>query len=401
MSFSYFENRIGKPWRQSVAVAALGLSLALTGCSHLKGKPSGKFVYVTAKTAYLRDRVAAVSNRTATLENGERLKIVDQRPRFYKVQTDKGEVGWIEERAVATQAIVDAFDALAKQHEKDVPIAVGTVRDDVYLHDQPGRQTDHFYRLEEGDKLKLFARASTLKPMPPGVTAPTTDPKTGAPIPPPMEDWWLVQDGKGRTGWMLSRMMDVDVPDSIARYAEGQRIVGAYVLTKVEDPEMEGASKEVPIYVCAMAPYKAGLPYDYDQVRVFIWNLKKHRYETAQRDKNIAGYLPIKIMTDPGGMNGKQVVGPAPAYQYTVLAAGAALPQANADGSYKPSALITKTYRLEGNVTRRVLPPNTTAPEEYELVPVVKKPKPARPAVKATPKVAAHPVAKHVVRKKR
>lgn len=349
------------------------------GCSRLKRKPSSKYVYVTAKSSSLRDRLAAVSNRTATLTNGQRLKILDQRTRFYKVQTDAGEVGWIDDRAVATQSVVDNFDALHKEHEKDAPVATATVRDDVYLHDKPGRDTDRFYRLAEGDKLKLLARASTLKPMPPGVAAPTTDPKTGAPIPPPMEDWWLVQDGQNHTGWMLSRMMDVDVPDSVARYAEGQRIVAAYVLTKVEDPEIEGASKEVPIYVTAMSPYKAGLPYDFDQLRVFTWNLKKHRYETALRDRNIAGYLPIKIFTDPGGVNGRTVTGPAPALSYTVLAEGSTLPQADpVTGLFKASNLVRKTYRLEGNLTRRVLPAGSAAPAEYRLVVEEKKDKKAK-----------------------
>lgn len=363
------------------------LPMLLSGCAHFKKIPEGKYVYVTAKTAFLRDRIAAVSNRTANLTNGQKLRILETNRRFYKVETAAKEVGWIDERTVATQEIADEFDTLKKDHAGDAPVASASVRDDVYLHATPGRDTDRFYRLDEGEKLKLLARASTLKPLPPGVTqekaaadaAKLPMGKRGAvvvagPYVPPMEDWWLVRDSKGDTGWMLSRMMDTEVPDSISRYAEGQRIVAAYVLTVIQDPEIEGASKDVPIYVAAMSPYKAGLPYDYDQLRVFTWNLKKHRYETAQRDRNIAGYLPIRLKTDPGGMNGRQVVGPAPAYTYSVLADNVSLPVVDGKtGLFVPSKLVSKTYRLEGNVTRRVLVPGTSAPGEYRLVAEVKK----------------------------
>jgi uncharacterized protein YgiM (DUF1202 family) len=346
----------------------------LSGCSRFKKKAEGKYVYVTAKAGFLRDRVAAVSNRTANVTNGQRLQVLESNRRFYKVKTDAGEIGWIDERTVATQQVADGFDALKKAHEAEVPVATGTVRDDVYLHSAPGRDTDRFYRLDEGEKLKLLERASTLKPVPPGMAPVLKEGET--PAPPAMEDWWLVRDSKGDTGWMLSRMMDVDVADAVARYAEGQRIVAAYVLTTVQDPEMEGDVKTVPIYVTAMSPYKAGLQYDFDQVRVFTWNLKKHRYETALRDKNIAGYLPIKLKTDPGSpaSPGHPGTGPAPAFTYTILSADGTLPSVDPKtGRFVPNKTVEKTWRLEGNIVRQVIPSGTAKPVEYRLVAEDKK----------------------------
>ncbi len=210
-------------------------------------------------------------------------------------------------RRVATQDVFDQFAALGAAHKADPTVASAVVRDEVYLHVKPGRDTEKFYRLPEGEKLSLLARATLAKPLPPGTKAAikpaapvaakgakTQTPAPDVPTPPAMEDWWLVRDSKGDTGWLLSRYMDVDAPDAITRYAEGQRVVGAYVLTTVNDPDADQADKNIPIYVTVMSPYKAGLTYDFDQVRVFTWSLKKHRYETGFRDKNIEGYLPVR-----------------------------------------------------------------------------------------------------------
>jgi SH3-like domain-containing protein len=343
-----------------------------------------QWVYVTAKQTYLRDRVAAVSNRTATVANGDKLQVLDHGRRFLKVQTAKGEQGWIDEKAVADDAVYSQFTDLQKAHKNDPVVASAVVRDEVYLHSRPGRDSDRFYLLNEGLKLKMLQRATLPKPLPPGMkpakpAAPAPG-KAGAaapvvPPPPVMEDWWLVRDNDGRTGWIYSRMIDVDAPDSLTRYAEGQRIVGAYVLTTVHDDEAEGDNKDVPVYVTVMNPYKAGLPYDFDQVRVFTWNVKKHRYETGFRDKNIEGYLPVTIkqVKDPYGKN-PAAANPAPTFSYRVLAGEA--PEVVPDpvtGAVVPSKTVEKTYRLEGNVVRRILPPGTPAALEAHPAPVVKK----------------------------
>ena len=339
----------------------------MSGCSRLRPKPAAQYVYVTAKQTFLRDRLAAVSNRTGTVENGQRLEVLERGRRSYRVKTDKGEMGWIEEHAVATQEVFDSFQALKDAHKGDPSVASAVVRDEVNLHLKPGRDTEVFYRLAENDKLQLLQRATLPKPGVPGA-APAKAAKgaaEGAAPPVAMEDWWLVRDTQGKAGWMLSSRLEVDAPALLTRYAEGQRFVGAYVLEIVHDDAATGddvpTSKDIPIYLTVLSPYKAGLPYDFDQVRVFTWNLKMHRYETAFRDKNIEGYLPvlIRMEKDPYG---KSVVAetPEPTFTYKALAADAAAVAPDpATGVVKPGRTIAKTYRLEGNLVRRVAAPGS------------------------------------------
>jgi hypothetical protein len=348
----------------------------------LHRKPPAEYVYVTAKETFLRDRVAAVSNRTATVENGDKLKVLERGRRFLRVATDKGEQGWIDEKIVATQDVFNHFHALAEQHKNDPAVATAVVSDDVYLHVTPGREAQRFYRLAEGDKLQLLKRATLPKPIPSWMQAAESvkSAKKDEPAKPVMEDWWLVRDQKGDTGWMLGRIMNVDTPDAIVRYSEGQRIVGAYVLTTVNDPDAPQDNKNIPEYLTVTAPYTAGLPYDFDQARVFIWNLKKHRYETSYRDRNIEGYLPVtvKMASDPNGKTPEQS-GPAPTYSYRVLSDEAApvVPDP-VTGFVVPGKTVVKTYRLEGNLVRRILAPGTTAPGEAHPAPPA-----AKKAVKA------------------
>jgi hypothetical protein len=277
-------------------------------------------VYVSAKGTFLRDRLAAVSNRIAQVSNGQRLVVLEHARRFVKVRTEKGEIGWIDEHAVIDQQTFDKFTALVADHAHDPVIVPATLRDDSYLHDAPGRQTDRYFLLPENDKLQLLVRASVAKPGPPQAVpaaAPakksakdsstksknTSTAKSAAPAsatvpapaapPPVLQDWWLVRSSQGHVGWVWSRMLDIDIPNEIAGLAEGQRYVGAYVLRTVDDPESSFPNGKAPEYVALMNSWKEGLPYDFDQVRVFTWNTRRHRYETAFRQRNLEGYLPV------------------------------------------------------------------------------------------------------------
>jgi hypothetical protein len=360
------------------AFLAVWLCVAmLSGCARLRSRPDAQYVYVTAKQTFLRDRVAAVSNRTATVENGQRLQLLEHGRHFYRVQTEKGEQGWIREDQVATQQVFDQFKLLAATHQGDPAVASAVVQDEVNLHLRPGRTTEVFYRLAEGDKLQLLERATLPKPVTAGAAPIKTVDAHGAESAPPnaMEDWWLARDARGRAGWLLSHYVEVDVPDSLTPYAEGQRFVGAYVLTTVHDDGAKQDNKDIPIYLTAMAPYTAGLPYDFDQVRVFTWNMKMHRYETAYRDKNFEGYLPVsvKMDIDPYGKSATAQT-TLPTFSYKVLAAdaGPVVPDP-VTGMVTPGRSIEKTYRLEGNIVRRIAPPGSKDEPEAHPVAEVKK----------------------------
>ena len=388
---------------REVGCALLLPLLLFSGCGRFKPKPTEHYVYVTSKAATLRDRVAAVSNRTGSVANGDKLKVLEHGRHFVRVETSKGEIGWIKEAEVATEETEGEFDKLKDEHKNDSAVASGVVRDTVYMHLKPGKDTERFYLLSEGEKLTLLRRATLTKtnanpatiaraqraiPQAAGSDArlkskavvPVALPAGEPAAPPAMEDWWLVRDAEGHTGWLYARMMDVDAPDVLSRYSEGQRFVGAYVLTKVHDDEASGGPADVPVYVTVLSAYKAGLPYDFDQVRVFTWSLQRHRYETGFREKNIEGYLPVVTgrMKDPGGKT-PQAQELLPSFSYKLLAADAppVVPDPET-GAMVPGKTITRTYRMEGNFMHRITAPGAAVEEAAHPVFEEKKDKKGR-----------------------
>jgi len=339
--------------RRVIPELLLGL-LILQGCGRLVPHPPREYVYVWARGTYLRDRVAAVSNRVAEVVNGQRLQVVEHGRRFLKVKTDKGEVGWIEDHGVIDQQTYEKFTQLVNENANTPVIGTAVLRDDYWLRDAPGRTSDRFYLLPENDKLQLLKRASVPKPeapqaLPMPLEKPVSRTKADGPaVPPPpnLEDYWLIRDSTGHVGWVRARTLDEDVPDAIAGLAEGQKIVGAYILKKVNDPGANVPGDQVSEYVAFLAPWKDGLPYDFDQVRVFTWNTKKHRYETAYRERNLEGYLPVSV-TEASAANQD-----TPAFSFRVATSDqvALDPQT---GTVNPGDTTTESFRMDGVVVRR------------------------------------------------
>ena len=247
--------------------------------------------YVSAVQATLRDQVATVYSRVGTVKNGERVDVLEREKRFSRVRTVGGVEGWIEQRYLVDQSTYDGLQKLTKENLSDPVQAPGVLRNDTNLHLTPGRETEHLYQLLAGAKVSVLKRATAQKQ--PGVAVQS---KAGVKSSgPALEDWWLVRDSENRVGWVLGRMVDIDVPLDIAQYAEGQRFVAFFALNQVQDQGKEGADKNVSQYLCAITEPHDGLPYDYDQIRVFTWNVRKHRYETAYREHGLNGVLPVTV----------------------------------------------------------------------------------------------------------
>jgi hypothetical protein len=149
----------------------------------------------------------------------------------------------------------------------------------------------------------------------------------------------------------------------VAQYSEGQRIQGAFVLNTVDDSE-KGKQGQ---YLLLFSQNKDGLPYDFDQVRVFSWNLKKHRYETAYRERNVMGYLPVKVANEDFGQEGTM-----PVFY---------IRKKNEDGS-----VTERHYRLIGNIVRQVYGPGEENRKAAAARPKTEK----ESAKKAKPASARH-----------
>lgn len=269
------------------------LALEFSACNR-RGHRVLEVNYVSAPQAALRDQVATIYNRVGTVKNGERVDVLEHEKRFARVRTAAGLEGWIEDRYLVSQRIYDQVQQLIQENVSDPVQAPATLRNDTNLHVTPGRDTEHLYQLSAGAKVSVLMRATAEKQTGVVVEAkPGT--KEASPI---LEDWWLVRDPQNRVGWVLARMVDEDVPLDIAEYAEGQRFVAFFVLDQVRDESKQGTDKNVPQYLCALTQPRDGEPFDFDQIRVFTWNVRKHRYETAYREHGLNGVLPLTVTAE-------------------------------------------------------------------------------------------------------
>ena len=288
--------------RSPLAVLALCSGLAAGGCSREPPLPPPPDVaYVQGLEVPLLDQLGPGSAAIGSVSNGDEVEVLGSRPRWTQVRTADGRTGWMQSRFLADSSVRDRFRALALQSAPLPSQGTLLLKRDANLHVEPGRNSDTFYRLPEGSVAEVLGHAVASRTSARAASSEGSgaaeESATEVVVQTP-EDWLLVRDSERRTGWMLESLADLTPPFEVGQYREGLRIRAWFVIHREIDDGIERSW-----YLWATARRLAGLPYDFDEIRVFVWNPRRDRYETSYRERNMIGFYPIAVGTrdTPGG----------------------------------------------------------------------------------------------------
>lgn len=320
-------------------LAVLGaILLAACQIGPQKQPPIG-VAYVGPAVLKIRSDIPLESRVVATVKHGERLELLQRRRRFFRVRVPGGAEGWTDERQLLAQEDMDHLKELAARAMKMPAQGQATSFGELNVHTQPSRESPSFIQVKENEKMEVLTHVATPRvegprkpllppapkkaktveskpvkpskypplvplPKPPGPPAGWLElSKTELPPdelqppeekkkeekPPVLEDWSLVRTHGGEAGWVLTRRLVMAIPDEVAQYAEGRRIVSYFPLGAVQDGDQK---KHNWLWTTIGSGVQ---PYDFDSFRVFIWNVRRHRYETAYIERNIHGYAPVLL----------------------------------------------------------------------------------------------------------
>ena len=332
---------------RSIVLAAFVLALA--GCGPQSNDSIGE-AYIAPATINLRQELIQKSSPVAVLKHGDRVSIVDVRRRFVKVRTPKHVEGWIDSSQLLSPAEMDQIREERKRALALPSEGSATVYEALNIHLEPNRQSPAIAKISEAGSVAVLAhkvapktadaRPSTLtfdkvqppsrrqrkdkqpnsayflppKPAPPkspanwqALSAERIDGSTSTADmaaerekrntiakqepkkPVVMEDWSLVRTKNGEIGWVLTRNLIMSIPDEVAQYAEGKRITSYFDLGSVSDEE-KGVKHN-----WLWTTSSGTMSYDFNAWRVFLWNRRRHRYETSYREHDVEGYFPVHV----------------------------------------------------------------------------------------------------------
>ena len=255
-------------------VVALFVLLLLVSCSP-QPEPILDQATVIAKNASVRLKNSSTSRTLRTLDTGDRVNVLERQDNWYRIRYGDEVEGWMEESTVVTNATKKRIQELVVASQNQSPQNTAVLHDDANLRIEPGRSSPIIRKLDRGTMVEVLNRTTT--PRPNSETA--------------SDAWIKVRSSPTQVGWVLGGLVVFDIPADIAQYSEGYTYAAVKTINRVQD------SFAGPINWYVVGERKPGLdPHvDFSGIRVFTWNLKKHRYETAFRTKDLRGVYPLEI----------------------------------------------------------------------------------------------------------
>ena len=289
--------------------------------------------FVGPSTIKIRADIAMQSAPVATAKHGDRLAILQKRRTFIRVRTPSGIEGWTDERALLGPADMAQLKSLSDIAAKMPSQGSAVPRfGDMRVYSQPSIGSPSFLTVKDKERVDVLATLPLVRSTqarPPLVTPPAKKavpkkkpkaqsklvlppPKLPEPPPgwdykgpeenqppepsdtpaPPTDYWSLIRTSDTQAGWTLTRRLLMAIPDEVAQYAEGKRIVSYFSLGKAAD-------REQPHEVWLWTTIHDGIQsYDFDSFRVFTWSARRHHYETAHIESNVRGYQPVLVETE-------------------------------------------------------------------------------------------------------
>ena len=315
-----------------------------TSCQTEPASDAAGYAYIAPASVNLRPAVTDRSSTVAVLHFSERVQILEVRRRYARIHTRSGAEGWIDATQLLTPEQMNGIREAQAQALRLPSEGRATVFEALNVHLEPNRQAAAFAQIPDNGSVEVLAHklapkltgppkipvfvlpqtaaetarkerkakkaqtALRLPSPPPPPTAPAdwleqsskphpvVKPVPSAPKKPPLlEDCTLVRTKDKQCGWVLSRNLIMSIPDEVAQYAEGKRITSYFDLGTVQDEE------KGPHHNWLWTTAATAEQFDFDGWRVFLWNRRRHRYETSYRDRDVEGYFPVVV--DPGDGN--------------------------------------------------------------------------------------------------
>ncbi len=300
-----------------VAIPVLCLVALLAWIFRPKHESIGS-AYVSERTLTVLSSIAQVREQVGILYYGQRVDILARRNDYVKVRTAAGEVGWVDGRYLMDPDLWQRSAKLLEQSKSMAVQARGRTKVSTNLRVAPGRSEPRLYQFTRGTEVEIFRRAVADWVQVSDEKEAASDEETTK-----KEDWYLVRGvatrppGEGAVrnsavmnttqpgdqsipiaGWVVARFVALDIPDTVREYTTSANIrpIAWFELNRVTDDAGEHVQ-----YLVAGARGAEGQVCDFTTLRVYTWNAKKTRYETAYIENDLCGALPVQVGKDAKG----------------------------------------------------------------------------------------------------